>query len=680
MFGFSRRRIKLGRLKVHLGDPLQHTKSPLRPPKRYVHQSKEDEGSGSVLVGSGSSDEVGFHGSSAGFDSASASSENWMVVSTSGESPVPRFGHAAAVVGSKMVVVGGDSGRGLLDDTQILSLEKLTWGSATPRVYFSPTSLPLKIPACKGHSLVTWGKKVLLIGGKSDPASDRISVWSFDMETECWSHVEAKGDIPVARSGHSVTRAGPVLILFGGEKGKGKKLNDLHMLDLKSMMWLPLHYTGAGPSPRCNHVAALYDDRILFVFGGKSKSKILNDLYSLDFETMVWSRVKIRGHHPTPRAGCCGALCGNKWYIVGGGSKKKRYAETLVFDVIKLEMSVSVTSPFASITGNKGFSLVPVHHKDKFFLVAFGGIRKESTNQVEILIVVKDEPVMSWGTGQDSDSMQFKRRSNGRLGLGVHLKNDNHAAPVSRNGFSSTAEHHGSGRRSLSESSGNNGVSFRKQFHQEEGTPVQRLHNTHEDGCSGLQKTRLQEPNEVVVVTTDSDDSNDSKHENGSPAEGDGVFDSSNVRLLQEAKVTSLMRKNSALAGQLASAHAAREAAEKSLAAMAKAKQEAEAKLTETVKEVEVLKEKMVGLELAQEESNSLSNAVHSNNVRLEHDVAFLNAILDDTQKELHSTRGVLAAERARAFQLQVEVFHLKQRLQGMDVNRTPTPRKPYHS
>lgn len=43
---------------------------------------------------------------------------------------------------------------------------------------------------------------------------------------------------------------------------------------------------GTGPSARCNHVAALYDDKSLLVFGGTSKSKSLNDLYSLDFETV----------------------------------------------------------------------------------------------------------------------------------------------------------------------------------------------------------------------------------------------------------------------------------------------------------------------------------------------------------------------------------------------------------
>jgi len=142
------------------------------------------------------------------------------------------------------------------------------------------------LPACRGHCLVPWENSVILVGGKTEPASDRLSVWIFNTETELWSLVEAKGDIPAARSGHTVIRAGARLILFGGEDTKGKKRHDLHMFDLKSSTWLPLNYKGAGPSPRSNHVAALYDDRILLIFGGHSKSKTLNDLYSLDFETV----------------------------------------------------------------------------------------------------------------------------------------------------------------------------------------------------------------------------------------------------------------------------------------------------------------------------------------------------------------------------------------------------------
>lgn len=44
---------------------------------------------------------------------------------------------------------------------------------------------------------------------------------------------------------------------------------------------------------------------------------------------MVWSRVKTHGPHPSPRAGCSGTLCGTKWYIAGGASKKKRMSQAL---------------------------------------------------------------------------------------------------------------------------------------------------------------------------------------------------------------------------------------------------------------------------------------------------------------------------------------------------------------
>lgn len=152
---------------------------------------------------------------------------------------------------------------------------------------------------------------------------------------------------------------------------------------------------------------------------------------------MVWSRIKIRGFHPSPRAGSCGVLCGTKWYITGGGSRKKSkfyletalnllesykfalcvgHAETLVFDILKVEWSVASISSQSSITSNKvdnrkipfdiylpfiffnryllklscclviclvqGYSLVLLQHKDKDFLVAFGGTKKDPSNQV----------------------------------------------------------------------------------------------------------------------------------------------------------------------------------------------------------------------------------------------------------------------------------------------------------
>ncbi|KAM3323874.1 acyl-CoA-binding domain-containing protein 6 isoform X2 [Capsicum chacoense] len=705
MFGFSKRRMKLGRL-----NSAQGTRSPMRHPKRSstsgeaVPHSNNDSEEKSCQCSSGAPE---FN------NCASGGSENWMLLSIAGEKPTPRFNHAAAVVGNKMVVVGGETGSRLLEDVQVLNFDSFSWTTASSKLYLSPTSLPLKIPACKGHALVQWGKKILLVGGKTDPASDKVSVWAFDTETECWSLLETKGDVPVARSGHTVLRASSILILFGGEDAKRRKLNDLHMFDLKSLTWLPLHCTGTGPSPRSNHVSALYDDKLLLIFGGSSKSRTLNDLYTLDFETMAWSRIRIRGFHPSPRAGCCGVLCGTKWYIAGGGSRKRRHAETLIFDVLKLEWSVAVASPASSITTNKGFSLVLVQHKERDFLVAFGGFKKDPSNEVEVLIMEKNELPMgrrsSLSKATGNLLSENRLTSTGPASQPINGTTTSHVDSIARQNLASAVEHHGSGRKSLSESllidpssvSGN--VSLRKQFSNDEDACA-KMTKTSGDGSHsqehgakqldiGIKTSSSGGKTMAEEMSTISESGHLPTHYRQASAnffqdtddfvfqEGDsktGLPASSGASQQYEAKLSSLMRKNGILEGQLAAALADREAAEKNLSSALKSKQDMEKKMADAVKEMELLKGKLASVELAQEEANSLSNIVHSDNVRLEHDVAFLKAVMDDTQKELHTTRGVLAGERARAFQLQVEVFHLKQRLQSLE-NRSPTPRKPFH-
>ncbi|KAG7551129.1 Kelch repeat type 1 [Arabidopsis thaliana x Arabidopsis arenosa] len=707
MFSFSKRRMRLGRVKkVQLSESVQGYKSPLRVTKLADNSSNE-----AAVAATSYSDEFDFQPSS-------GNSENWMVLSVGGAKPAPRFNHAAAAIGNKMIVVGGESGSGLLDDVQVLNFDSCTWSTASSKVYLSPSSLPLMIPAWKGHCLVSWGKKVLLVGGKTDPSSDRVSVWAFDTDSECWSLMDAKGDVPVSRNGHTVVRASSVLILFGGEDSKKRKLNDLHMFDLKSSTWLPLNCTGTRPCARSHHAATLFDDKILFVFGGSGKNKTLNDLYSLDFETMVWSRIKIRGFHPSPRAGSCGVLCGTKWYITGGGSRKKRHAETLVFDILKVEWSVANISSQSSITSNKGFSLVLLQHKDKDFLVAFGGTKKDPSNQVAAFIVDKNKsesPTHPQTTSKKNPGrLLFGKRSSSSAVLtsdeSVKASSQRLIDSVARQKLASAIEEHGgSGRRSLSEiafgdhrnpSSGN--VSLRKQFSTEEEyraviEPAKcseeelSVPQTADDNNGGGAKITGEKTLSMVsdreVLNLQKQCSETFPLEN---VDGTLIFQemdninfagsasSSSVYQFHEAKMTALIRRNGILEGQLEAALAGREAAERNVSVALRSKQETDKKLSDAMRDVELLKEKLTGLELAQEEANSLSNMVHSDNVRLEHDVAFLKAVLDDTQKELHSTRGVLAGERARAFQLQVEVFHLKQRLQSLE-NRAATPRKPFH-
>lgn len=327
-----------------------------------------------------------------------------------------------------------------------------------------------------------------------------------------------------------------------------------------------------------------------------------------------------------------------------------------------------------------------VQRKEKDFLVAFGGTKKEPSNQVEVLIVENNEQLMG------------RRPSKARAPCLVDS--------VARQNLASAIEQHGSGRKSMSESSlidpepASGNTSLRKKFHNEEEIMALKMAKSSLDECQTSQAVEQKAKQADIGVDTSltggkitAEEMSSLISENffgslplnnddtvGPETDGKSSFLSLPPSVYQyETKMAALIRKNGILEGQLAAALANREAAEKNLSSVLRSRQETEKKLADTVKETELLKEKLAGLELAQEETNSLSNVVHSDNVRLEHDVAFLKAVLDDTQKELHSTRGVLAGERARAFQLQVEVFHLKQRLQSME-NRAPTPRKPFQN
>eukprot|EP00250_Pteridium_aquilinum_P012890 c21008_g1_i1 orf=658-2391(-) len=556
--------------------------------------------------------------------------------------------HSAAVIGRKMLVVGGDSDLGMLNDVQQLHLGKLSWSGLAP---LSRTKATQQLPLCRGHSLIAWGQRLLLITGETNPPMETVSVWSFDMEKENWSKVEAKGELPVVRSGHSVTRAGSVLILFGGEDAKGRKLNDLHMFDLKSSMWLPLLAMGSVPSPRSKHVAAIYDDRLLLVFGGASKSKYLNDLYALDFEAMEWSRLKTRGVSPGPRAECAGVLFNDKWYIAGGEANGTRYLETIMLDVARMTWSVVAHANVNSPSASQGFCMVLAQRKERAFLVAFGGKRPGSANEVEVLYISEQESVQkspsssSDGVTAKEPLLAAKRTDQARITVPVSadilILDDLGAMPV------------------------------RERFQQvERSSPVEEetKHASNQLTDNRIKEIEARrETGELLPLVSEKESKGDVGIDTGQADTSESKLTSlTEVKASYEKKLAAALKKNAVLEGQLKATGASRDEAERSLAAVIKSRQKVEKRLAAALKGNEELKEKLAAAEFGQEESMNLTNIVHAENLRLDHDLAFLKAVLEDTQKELQTTRGVLSGERSRAFQLQVELFELKQTIQTL--------------
>ncbi|KAG2381711.1 hypothetical protein C9374_006095 [Naegleria lovaniensis] len=89
---------------------------------------------------------------------------------------------------------------------------------------------------------------------------------------------------------------GKYMIVFGGKTGFGLKenlyKNDLWMLDVENKTWKEIKPKNSPPKSRCWHASQMYKDRFLLVCGGFytcGRELYLNDLWSFDMETLLWT-------------------------------------------------------------------------------------------------------------------------------------------------------------------------------------------------------------------------------------------------------------------------------------------------------------------------------------------------------------------------------------------------------
>ena len=81
------------------------------------------------------------------------------------------------------------------------------------------------------------------------------------------------------------------MYIFGGGDGK-MWLCDLYKFNLVSRQWSLVETTGQSPTGRLQHSSVIHGKRI-FIFGGEpDRLRQLNDLYSLDLDTLEWSSLR----------------------------------------------------------------------------------------------------------------------------------------------------------------------------------------------------------------------------------------------------------------------------------------------------------------------------------------------------------------------------------------------------
>ncbi|GJJ09850.1 hypothetical protein Clacol_004074 [Clathrus columnatus] len=151
----------------------------------------------------------------------------WTQVVTAGDSPVGRYGHATAMIGTKFFIFGGQSDGCFRNDLWAFDFNTVTtpvWEKYHPSDSISP-------PPRANHICVAYNEKIYMFGG-TDGLFHYNDTWEFDVVRRTWKELSCIGYIPTPREAHAATIVEDVMYVFGGRNTNGKDLNDLAAFNL----------------------------------------------------------------------------------------------------------------------------------------------------------------------------------------------------------------------------------------------------------------------------------------------------------------------------------------------------------------------------------------------------------------------------------------------------------------
>ncbi|KAJ9180343.1 hypothetical protein P3X46_008601 [Hevea brasiliensis] len=250
----------------------------------------------------------------------------WLSPKVQGFNPPERWGHSACYSRGFVYIFGGCCGGVHFSDVLMLNLDTMSWNTlVTTGQGPGPRD---------SHSAVLVGRQMFVFGGTN--GSKKVNdLHVLDLATKEWIRPQCKGTSPCPRESHTATLIGDDrIIIFGGSgEGEANYLNDLHVLDLKTMKWSSPEVKGDIPVPRDSHGAVTIGNE-LFVYGGDRGDRYHGNVDVLDTDTMTWTKLVVQGSSPGVRAGHAAVNKGKRIYVIGGVGDKHYYNDVWVLDVV----------------------------------------------------------------------------------------------------------------------------------------------------------------------------------------------------------------------------------------------------------------------------------------------------------------------------------------------------------
>ena len=253
----------------------------------------------------------------------------WARIEIGGERPAAREDHTWTVdeAGRTAYLFGGRDGATDFDDLWAFDLASDTWQRINPT-----GDAP---PARFGHE-AAWvaGRGLVLFGGQTG-ASFYDDVWLFRPSANEWLLLPADGSVPIARYGScsGVASDGRFWISHGFT-ADGARFADTLAYDFNAHEWTTQSPLNAGPVERCLHACWWTADDRFVLYGGQTTGvPALGDLWALTPGASSGLNAWAEAPSPEPPARQLAAVArrGLLTFIVGGrGTDRKPLADAWV--------------------------------------------------------------------------------------------------------------------------------------------------------------------------------------------------------------------------------------------------------------------------------------------------------------------------------------------------------------
>ncbi|MFS8012389.1 putative galactose oxidase/kelch, beta-propeller, kelch-type beta propeller [Helianthus anomalus] len=275
-------------------------------------------------------------------------------------------GHSMVKWGNKVLLLGGHS-KDAFDNVTVrfIDLESHVCG------VMEATG---KVPVARGGQSVTLvGSKLIMFGGEDKHRHLMNDVHVLDLEKMTWNVAETIQTPPAPRFDHTATvHANRYLQIYGGCT-HSIFFNDLHVLDLETLEWSQPQVQGDVVSPRAGHAGVSIDEKWFLVGGGDNKNGASETLV-MDMHKLVISVLtNVKGRHPLASEGLSVSsafIDGDQFLVAFGGYNGKYNNEVYVMrpkptDSIhpKIFQSPAAAAAAASVAAAYDFKNIDSKHK-----------------------------------------------------------------------------------------------------------------------------------------------------------------------------------------------------------------------------------------------------------------------------------------------------------------------------